>query len=131
MSSLDTNISTFNLLATPTTVNIAAGASVALTIGHASAAATFPGGISIPTGKTLSGAGAINISGNITGAAGSFTTGAFSGLLDVSVGGLKITLYTPPASASTGTAGTVAYDSSYFYVATATDTWKRAAIAAW
>ena len=54
MASLDTNISTFNLLATPTTIVFGAGASVALTIGHASAAALFPGGISIPTGKTLS-----------------------------------------------------------------------------
>ena len=49
-----------------TTVNAFGAASVALNIGHASAAAAFPGGISIPTGKTLSGAGAINITGTIT-----------------------------------------------------------------
>ncbi len=37
-----------------------------------------------------------------------------------------------PASASaSGTAGQIAYDSSYFYVCTATNTWKRAAISTW
>jgi len=41
-------------------------------------------------------------------------------------------LVTAPASASaTGTAGQVAYDTSYFYVCTATNTWKRVAIATW
>lgn len=38
----------------------------------------------------------------------------------------------PPASASdTGTAGQLAYDSSYIYVCIATDTWKRVAISTW
>ena len=71
---------------TATTINAFGAASVALNIGHASAAAAFPGGISIPTGKTLSGAGAINISGAITGAAGSFTTGVFSGSISANGG---------------------------------------------
>jgi len=59
-------------------------------------------------------------------------TGTLSatGIIDAS-NGLKLTFYTPPASASTGTLGTCAYDANYFYVCTATDTWKRAAIAAW
>ena len=39
---------------------------------------------------------------------------------------------TVPASASaTGVAGTVVTDSDYIYVCTATDTWKRVAIATW
>ncbi len=39
---------------------------------------------------------------------------------------------TAPSSASdTGTAGTIAYDSNYIYVCTATDTWKRAALSTW
>lgn len=39
---------------------------------------------------------------------------------------------TTPASASaTGTTGTVTWDSSYLYVCTATNTWKRVAIATW
>ncbi len=41
-------------------------------------------------------------------------------------------LVTAPASASaSGTAGQIAYDSSYFYVCTATDTWARVAISTW
>ena len=39
---------------------------------------------------------------------------------------------TAPASASaTGTAGDIRYDADYIYVCTATDTWKRAALATW
>jgi len=38
----------------------------------------------------------------------------------------------PPSSASdTGTTGAIAYDADYIYVCTATDTWKRTAIATW
>ena len=37
-----------------------------------------------------------------------------------------------PASASaTGTAGQIAYDSSYIYICVATNTWMRAALATW
>lgn len=37
-----------------------------------------------------------------------------------------------PASASaTGVAGSVAWDANYFYTCTATDTWKRVAVATW
>lgn len=37
-----------------------------------------------------------------------------------------------PASASAaGAAGQVAWDADYFYVCTATDTWKRVAVATW
>ena len=38
----------------------------------------------------------------------------------------------PPASASaSGKTGDYTWDSSYFYVCVATDTWKRAALSAW
>lgn len=38
----------------------------------------------------------------------------------------------PPASATaTGVAGTITWDSGFIYVCTATDTWKRVAIATW
>lgn len=44
----------------------------------------------------------------------------------------KATLVTAPALASSsGTAGQIAYDSSFFYVCISTDTWKRVAIATW
>jgi len=38
---------------------------------------------------------------------------------------------TPASASDTGTAGTLCWDSSYIYVCTATDTWKRVAIATW
>ena len=38
---------------------------------------------------------------------------------------------TPASAADTGTAGEVCWDSSYIYVCTATDTWKRAALSTW
>ena len=47
-------------------------------------------------------------------------------------GKLIIASPTVPASAAdTGITGTVCWDSNYVYVCTATDTWKRAAIATW
>lgn len=37
----------------------------------------------------------------------------------------------PASAASSGTAGQIAYDTGYIYICTATDTWKRVAIATW
>lgn len=45
---------------------------------------------------------------------------------------LRISLSNPPASATaTGSAGQMRWDANYIYVCTATDTWKRVAIATW
>lgn len=53
-------------------------------------------------------------------------TGTFNG------NQIRIAATQTPASASaTGTAGTVCWDASYVYVCTATNTWKRVAIATW
>lgn len=41
------------------------------------------------------------------------------------------TAKTPSSASDTGTTGMVCWDSSYVYVCTATNTWKRAAIATW
>lgn len=41
------------------------------------------------------------------------------------------TTKTPSSASDTGTTGTIAWDSSFIYVCTTTDTWKRAAIATW
>jgi len=49
------------------------------------------------------------------------TSGRF--ILSVSV--------TPASAAAAGVAGTIAWDANYLYVCTATDTWKRVAIATW
>jgi hypothetical protein len=52
--------------------------------------------------------------------------------LDLNPGGsVKITTQTPASAAATGEAGTIAWDSSYIYVCTAANTWKRVAIATW
>lgn len=57
----------------------------------------------------------------------------FSG--NVTVGGAGkfyvSTSQTPASAAEACTAGQIAWDASYMYVCTATDTWKRAAIATW
>jgi len=53
---------------------------------------------------------------------------------DVTVNAGNLTVSSPdiPASASaTGTAGAVSWDADYIYICTATDTWKRVAIATW
>jgi hypothetical protein len=41
------------------------------------------------------------------------------------------TAQTPASATATGTAGTICWDTSYIYVCTATNTWKRAAISTW
>lgn len=38
---------------------------------------------------------------------------------------------TPASAAATGTTGEICWDSSYIYICTATNTWKRAALATW
>jgi len=37
----------------------------------------------------------------------------------------------PANSSSNGTAGTIRYDSSYVYICTANNTWKRASLSTW
>lgn len=37
----------------------------------------------------------------------------------------------PSSASDTGTTGDIAHDSSYLYICTATDTWKRVAISTW
>jgi hypothetical protein len=41
------------------------------------------------------------------------------------------TAKTPASAADTGTAGEICWDADYIYVCTATNTWKRSAIATW
>lgn len=42
-----------------------------------------------------------------------------------------LTTATPASASAAGTAGMIRFDASYIYICTATDTWKRAAIATW
>ena len=46
-------------------------------------------------------------------------------------GKVIVATHTPSSASATGSAGMIAWDSSYIYVATGTNTWKRAAIATW
>jgi hypothetical protein len=41
------------------------------------------------------------------------------------------TSHTPSSASDTGTQGEIAWDANYLYVCTATNTWKRAALASW
>ena len=59
-------------------------------------------------------------------------TTAPSGLLDVADSKIRIrTAQTPASAAAAGNQGEIAWDASFVYVCTATNTWKRAALATW
>lgn len=61
------------------------------------------------------------------------STGAATFAGAVTIAGTVIhTLSATPASASAaGTVGTMSWDANYIYICTATNTWKRVAIATW
>jgi len=67
--------------------------------------------------------GAISVSGNL---AYNSSTGVISYTSQARAGSSA-----PATATSTGTAGDIAYDSSYIYVCVATDTWKRSALSTW
>ncbi len=53
-------------------------------------------------------------------------------ILDLGGGGSGLTWSSVPASpTASGTAGQIAYDGDYFYVATATNAWERVALSSW
>jgi hypothetical protein len=87
--------------------------------------ATAGWGINIDSNKNLrinniSGGGAINLQApvNITGTA-------------THLGPVVLTPTTPASSSAACTVGQIAVDASYVYVCTATNAWKRAALASW
>lgn len=51
-----------------------------------------------------------------------------TGLLTLTTGALVLATSASPASNATGVAGQIAWDASYIYVCTATNTWERAAL---
>lgn len=64
--------------------------------------------------------------------------GTIGSSVDPGAGGLALTgkfyistTQTPASAGAAGTVGQVCWDSSYIYICTATNTWKRAAIATW
>tara|TARA_R110000803_G_scaffold79565_3_gene145243 strand:- start:1424 stop:1780 length:357 start_codon:yes stop_codon:yes gene_type:complete len=75
-----------------------------------------------------------DVTGNATTAttAATVTTAAQPAITSVgTLTSLKVATSTPASASATGTTGTIAWDTSYIYVCTATDTWKRVAIATW
>ena len=64
--------------------------------------------------------------------AGTVTTAAQPAITSLgTLTSLTLTLHTPSSAAATGTAGTIAWDTDYLYVCTATNNWERVAIATW
>jgi hypothetical protein len=59
-------------------------------------------------------------------------TSTFSNTLVLSASNLRqATSVTPASATATGTTGDIQWDANYIYVCTATNTWKRAALATW
>lgn len=95
-----------------------------------------PGRISITNGDGIAGDPTIDIVGNIVrGVTAGSQINVDSTDPENPIVSLSITapdIVTVPATASsTGSAGQIAFDSSYLYVCVATDTWLRTAITTW
>ena len=121
--------------------------------GAVSTSASTNGGLSIKASNTSNGSGAVaqliasnDVSHTLTlGMTSSNYTsyndtayiqtngaGGIKFFSDVAFTGKAILATSTPASAAaTGTTGTVTWDASYIYICTATNTWKRVAIATW
>lgn len=78
---------------------------------------------------TIGGTALIDSSATIT---GNLRTANTNVIGNATVGGVLITAsgHAPTSSGAAGAAGTVVWDTSYLYVCTATNTWKRIALSA-
>ncbi len=94
------------------TTDIEAEGSAGLTLANSAGTTVLTLGAGVGTGVTA--AGGVNITGNLA-----------------VTGDTVIATETPASASATGTAGQIAWDASYIYICTATDTWKRVAIATW
>lgn len=73
-----------------------------------------------------------SVTGNVSGSAATVTTAAQPAITSLgTLTSLKLATSTPASASATGTIGTIAWDTGYIYVCTATDTWERVAIATW
>lgn len=77
-------------------------------------------GASVDTALSRNAAGVVEVNNG--------TPGTFR---DLRARNVILTTSTPASAAATGVEGTIAWDSSYIYIATGTNTWKRVAIATW
>lgn len=71
--------------------------------------------------------GTVALGGTMNAIVGDYTS---AGLVADSTG-IRILGGTPASAAAAGVAGSIRWDADYIYVCTATNTWKRAAIATW
>jgi hypothetical protein len=73
-----------------------------------------------------------NVTGNVSGSAATVTAAAQTAITSLgTLTSLKLATSTPASASATGTMGTIAWDTGYIYVCTATNTWERVAIATW
>ena len=73
-----------------------------------------------------------DVTGNASGTAATVTTAAQPAITSLgTLTSLTIAAAAPSAASDPGTTGTIAWDTGYIYVCTATDTWERVAIATW
>jgi len=78
----------------------------------------------------------ISASGNLAASVNTFARFVFEYGITATSGtsifdGIRLTNTAPSSASDTGEVGQIAVDSDYIYVCTATDTWKRVAIATW
>ena len=120
------------------TARAISGGDVILRAGSAAEPALSPAGnrntgVLFPAADTvaLATAGIERMRVDASGRLGLGTT-APSGLLDVNDNKIRVrTARTPASATASGNAGEVCWDTSYLYVCTATNTWRRVALASW
>ena len=105
------------------TIAISGGEGVTVSTASSSITIAAAGSYSLPTASS-SVLGGVKVGSGLT---------ITSGVLAATGGGGLSWSSVPASATATGTAGNIAYDNAngFFYVATATDTWKRAALATW
>jgi hypothetical protein len=121
------------------TVTVASGGAVTVASGAtmtlAGAATVSSGGaVTVASGATVTLAGAATVSsgGTVAVASGGAVTVASGATMTFSTGATLLIPEATPASASaTGVKGTIVWDTSYLYICTATNTWRRIAHATW
>lgn len=98
-----------------------------VTTGNISATAIEATSLTTTANVTANGVSAGNIF--ITGSADVNTVNSVS--LNTTGNVVFATSYVPATAVDGGTAGQIAYDADYVYICVATDSWKRANLAAW
>ncbi len=137
-----TNANTLELRITNTAIltlsstKAAVTGSVTATTGFASSSNATNGFQLKELGSSAEGVKVMNFAANAT-----YVTITTTGINDTNIGAttraagsfnaLTVDTGTPASASATGSAGRISWDGSYIYVCTATDTWKRAAIATW